>query len=268
MVTSRNSSQTAQLNTSIALVSGTLSEYSTTASPIFTEVTKYRALIGALLYIAGCTRPDISYSVSLLSRFMQQPRVDHWVAAIRVLRYLRTTADLKLTFGYQINNSPPNTLVAFSDADYARDPQTARSISGNTFFLNGGVISWSSKRQPTVALSTTEAEYVSAAYAAATTVHLRALLEELGYSQPQGTTLHIDNQAALTLSQHPAINARTRHIHVKYHFIRELVDVSAAFPIALESSLTYQLFPYCNVSSVCNPVTCLSHTDYQLFLCF
>jgi ribonuclease HI len=176
----------------------------------------YAHLVGSLLYLSICTRPDIAQAVGALSKFMATPTTVHWQAAKGVLRYVAGTLDHGLMFGNG------NTLVGYCDADYAGDPDTRRSTSGYVFILNGGAISWSSKRQATVAASTTEAEYMAAAQAVKEALWLRNLLVDLDLD---GGTVKIfaDNQSAIKLLKNPVLSMRSKHIDVVYHFARERV---------------------------------------------
>jgi hypothetical protein len=151
---------------------------------------------------------------------MSKPSLDHWHAAKAVVRYLASTPDYGINYGN--NTSGELNLVGFSDADYAGDLSTRRSTTGYAFMLNGGIISWSSRLQPTVALSTTEAEYMAAASAIKEALWLRTLLSELNVNT--GTIgLYSDNQAAIKILKNPVISNRSKHIDVMHHFARERV---------------------------------------------
>jgi len=179
-------------------------------------VVRYQALIGGLLYIATCTRPDVSYAVGKLSRYCAAPTTQHEAAALRVLRYLQGSSGLGLRFGAR------ETLVGYCDADYAGDVDTRRSTSGYVFLPNGAAVSWASKLQPTVAVSTTEAEYIAAATAAREAVWLRLLLgETTGERGP--VPMRSDNQSAIHLMHNPGGTARSKHIDVAHHFVRDRV---------------------------------------------
>jgi hypothetical protein len=178
----------------------------------------YGTLIGKLMFLAVSTRPDIAYSVGTLARFISEPTSTHWQAAKGVVRYLAHTKDRGITFrGSQLE------LTGFCDADYAGDVDSRKSTSGYVFTLNGGAISWSSKRQPTVAASTTEAEYMSAAAAVKEGLWLRKLLASMNIAVP---TVHIfcDNQSTIKLLKNPIFSARSKHIDVAHHFARERVQ--------------------------------------------
>ena len=138
------------------------------------ETYTYTHLIGSLLYLSVCTRPDIAQAVGALSKYMSEPTVVHWEAAKGLLRYVATTREQGIVYGRS-----PDTILGFTDADYAGDLDTRRSTTGFVFILHGGAITWLSKRQPTVAASTTEAEYISAAQAVKEALWLRVLLADL-----------------------------------------------------------------------------------------
>jgi hypothetical protein len=135
----------------------------------------YMSLVGSLLYLATCTRSDIAQSVGVLSKFMAGPTSAHWTAALGVLRYVSTTSGYGLTYG-----GDSISIVGYCDADYAGDIDTRRSTTGYLFMMGGGAISWSSKRQATVAASTVEAEYMAAAAAVKEGLWVRNLAMELG----------------------------------------------------------------------------------------
>ncbi|KAJ9513375.1 hypothetical protein QJQ45_001423 [Haematococcus lacustris] len=170
-----------------------------------TTLHHYSALVGSLLYLTCCTRPDIAFAVGALARHMSAPTKQHWAAACSVLCYLKGTADQGLLFG------GVSGLQGFSDADYAGDKDTARSTTGYIFTLNGGAISWSSRLQPTVAMSTAEAEYMAASSAAKEALWLRKLMRDL---QLDASCVHLgcDNQAAIQLLHNPMATSRAKHI--------------------------------------------------------
>ncbi|GAB4822219.1 hypothetical protein N2152v2_009265 [Parachlorella kessleri] len=182
-----------------------------------TSTFTYSQLIGSLMYLSVCTRPDLAQAVGALARHMAKPTTEHWTAAKGVLRYLSGTVNYGITFGGQ-----KLKLEAYCDADYAGDIDTRRSTTGYVFILGGGAISWSSRLQPTVAVSTTEAEYMAAAYAIKEALWLRTLLTEVGLEQ--GTiTICADNQSAIKLLKNPVFTMRSKHSDVIYHFARERV---------------------------------------------
>ena len=183
----------------------------------------YRQLVGSLLYLSVTSRPDISYTVGALSRYMARPTMQHWQTAKGLLRYLAGTAEYGITFGGGSSSAAPSGLHGYCDADYAGDTDTRRSTTGYVYILNGGAICWSSKRQQTVAASTTEAEYMAAAAAVKEGLWLRKLLNDLDLKI--GTvTIMADNQAAIKLLKNPISSVRSKHIDVMHHFARERVQ--------------------------------------------
>ena len=168
------------------------------------------------MYLSVCTRPDISQAVGALARYMAHTTTAHWQAAKGVLRYLAGTSDYGIIFGgHEI------TLDAYTDADFAGDIDTRRSTTGYVFILNGGAISWSSRLQQTVAASTTEAEYMAAAFAIKEGLWLRKLFNDLDLELQ--ITINADNQSAIKLLKNPVFSMRSKHIDVIYHFARERV---------------------------------------------
>lgn len=178
----------------------------------------YRELVGSLMFVALTTRPDIMFAVNFLSRFQTNYNRNHWNQLKQIIRYLKGTKDLGILYSKNCSNAE---LIGFSDSDHANDPETARSTTGYVFLMSGGPITWACRRQESVSLSTTEAEYVAASLAAREAVWLRHLLLEIGEEQVHATTLCIDNRSAIKLVQNPIFHKRTKHIKVAYHFIRE-----------------------------------------------
>jgi hypothetical protein len=183
------------------------------------QAANYRSLVGTLLYLSNCTRPDIAYSASSLARYMAQPTTAHWAAAKGVARYIAGSADAGLVF----SGSSSLELEGYCDADYAGDPDTRRSTTGYVFLAGGAAISWTSKRQPIVTASTTEAEYVAAAAAVKEALWLNKLKGDLqlGSNPP---LINADNQSALKLLRNPVASQRSKHIDVAYKFARERVN--------------------------------------------
>jgi hypothetical protein len=179
----------------------------------------YASAIGSLMYLMLGTRPDIAYAVSCLSRFMANPTDAHANALKRVFRYLNGTRDLELVYRGRLH-----PLQGYTDADWGGDTATRRSTSGYLFNVGSGVISWSSKRQPTVALSSCESEYMGQTQATKEAIWLRRLLNELlDAEEPVATVIFGDNQGAIALSKNPQHHARTKHIDIQQHFVREKV---------------------------------------------
>ena len=182
----------------------------------------YARIVGSVLYSSMYTRPEITYAVQSLSRNMNATTSEHWQAAKRLLRYLQGTKHLGIKFGG--DKSQDLKLVGYSDADWANDKDTRRSTTGYAFLLNGAVISWCSKLQTTVALSSTEAEYMALCAAAQEAVHLRRLLSDLGFEQKGPTIIYEDNQSCIALAKNPVHHARTKHIDIRFHYTREKIE--------------------------------------------
>jgi hypothetical protein len=182
------------------------------------NATLYKQIVGSLMYLTS-TRPDIMYAVSLISRYMECPAEAHFLAAKRIFRYLKGTAD----YGILYKRNSNSAMIGFSDSDYAGSLDDRKSTSGLVFMLNSGAVSWSSKKQQIVALSTTEAEFVAAASTSSQAIWLRRLLEFLHNNQQQGPTLiYCDNMSTIKLSKNPVLHGRSKHIDVKFHFLRDL----------------------------------------------
>ena len=180
--------------------------------------TRYPSLVGSLIHLANCTRPDISHLVGALARHLKTALSSHWAAAINLLKYLSGTIDLALVYG------TGKGLQGFTDADYGGDKASRRSTTGVVFLLHGAAISWQSKLQPTVSLSTTEAEYQAAGAGAREALWLRKLLPELGFSIVGPVKIYGDNEAALNLTRNQMTTPRSKHIDIVHHFSRERVE--------------------------------------------
>uniref|UniRef100_A0A2N9EKD3 Integrase catalytic domain-containing protein n=1 Tax=Fagus sylvatica TaxID=28930 RepID=A0A2N9EKD3_FAGSY len=177
----------------------------------------YRSMVGALHYLTF-TRPDISFAVHQVCQYMSAPTTTHLAAAKRVLRYIRGT------FNHGIEFTPgPLHLSVYTDADWAGDPDDRRSTSGFLVYLGNNAITWSAKKQPTVSRSSTESEYRALAIASAETCWVRSLLQDLGIYLTDPPILWCDNVSALAIASNPVFHARTKHIEVDFHFVRERV---------------------------------------------
>ncbi|KAH9735189.1 hypothetical protein KPL71_017659 [Citrus sinensis] len=181
------------------------------------DSTLYKQIVGSLMYLTA-TRPDIMHAVSSISRYMERPKEDHLLAVKRILRYLRGTAE----FGLFYKKGKKSYLYGFADSDYAGDLDDRRSTSGYVFMFGSAAISWSSKKQPIVTLSTTEAEFVAAASCACQALWLRNILHELQFKQPESTQIFCDNSSTIKLSKNPVLHGKCKHIDVRYHFLRDL----------------------------------------------
>ena len=181
----------------------------------------YREIVGSLMYLMTSTRPDIAYAVGQLSRFNDCHGPAHHAAANHLLRYLCGTYNKGITFG-QHNTEP----IGFSDSSWASDKDNARSVSAYVFYIAGGPVSWRSKTQSTVALSTAQAEYQALCSATQEAIHLRLLSCELDplLNSKRAIIVFEDNQACIAMSENPVNHEKTKHIFLKYHFIRECVE--------------------------------------------
>nr|ADE10067.1 rve [Tremella fuciformis] len=183
----------------------------------------YPAMVGSLLYAATITRPDIAFATSLLARTASKWSAQHIAAARHLMRYLRGTTAFCLTYDASLSTAKPS-IQGYADADWGGCLNTRRSTTGYLFYGFGGPISWRSKRQPTTALSTAEAEYMASSDAARQAIWLRHLAENFGYQHSNGIPILNDNQAAILLSKNPVQHDRSKHIDIRYHFIREKVE--------------------------------------------
>jgi len=178
----------------------------------------YASAVGSLMYAMVCTRPDIAHAVGVVSRFLSNPGKEHWDAVKWILRYLRGTSKLCLCFG---EDNP--VLVGYTDADMAGDVDSRKSTSGYLINFSGGAVSWQSKLQKCVALSTTEAEFIAATEACKELIWMKKFLTELGFSQ-DGYQLFCDSQSAIHLAKNASFHSRSKHIDVRYNWIRDVLE--------------------------------------------
>jgi len=186
------------------------------------EPRKYREAVGSLIYLSTCTRPDINFVISRLSQYFAKPTEEHWNTVKQVFRYLKGTAEQDLCF----KKTGPLGLRVYSDADWASDVTDRRSTSGYCANLSerSALISWKTRKQATVALSTCEAEYISLASAIQECMYLEQLLRGVDKYQYAPTKVYEDNQGTIALAKNPVNRQRCKHIDIKYHFIRETVS--------------------------------------------
>src|SRR5207248_6191367 len=188
-------------------------------APSKEDVTAFQSMLGSIMYIMCQSRPDIAFGVSKLSQYAARPDNSHWTALKRILRYLSGTKEYGIVYG-----GDTFVLTGWTDSDWAGDLDDSRSTAGYVFLLAGGAVSWASRKQPSVALSTTEAEYMAQKNAATEGIWLRGLLEELALRDDAPTTIRADNQGAIELTKNPEYHRRTKHISIQYHFTRECVE--------------------------------------------
>ncbi|KAK1432035.1 hypothetical protein QVD17_08921 [Tagetes erecta] len=212
----------------------TASKLSLTDGELLPDGSIYRSLAGALQYLTF-TRPDISYAVQQVCLFMHAPREPHFNFMKRILRYLQGTID----YGIRLHASPSTSLTAYSDADWGGCPDSRRSTSGYCVYMGNNLLSWSSKRQPTVSRSSAKAEYRGVANAVAETSWLRNLLLELGVSIHRATLIYCDNISAVYLSENPVQHQRTKHVEIDLHFVREKVKLGHVRVLHVPSEFQY-----------------------------
>ncbi|XP_062191325.1 secreted RxLR effector protein 161-like [Phragmites australis] len=187
------------------------------------DATEYRSIVGSLRYLCN-SRPDLAFAVGYLSRFMEVPRQEHMAAVKRVLRYVAGTMHMGVHYYYGGKKEIAPRLLGYSDSDLAGDVNDRKSTSGLVFFLANGPIAWQSAKQKVVALSSCEAEYIAAAGAACQGIWLARLLAELIGGEALAPKLMVDNKSALALMKNHVHHDRSKHIDVKFHFIRECCD--------------------------------------------
>jgi hypothetical protein len=184
------------------------------------DTTTYRSIVGSLRYLVH-TRPDLAYSVGIVSRFMENPTTEHMSAVKQIMRYVKGTINLGCTYK---KGKEGLILHGYSDSDMAGDVDDRKSTSGMVFYLGPNPISWNSQKQKVVALSSCEAEYIAASTAACQGVWLRRLLADLAKKKVQKVSLKIDNQAAISLCKNPVHHERSKHIDTRFHYIRECIE--------------------------------------------
>ncbi|KAJ9556017.1 hypothetical protein OSB04_010631 [Centaurea solstitialis] len=186
------------------------------------ESVPYASTIGSIMYAMLCTRPDVAYSVSVTSRYQQNPGEAHWVAVKNILKYMRQTKEMFLVFG---RSEDEISVTGYTDASFHTDRDDFKSQSGYVFTLKGGAISWKSSKQDTIADSTTEAEYIAASDAAKEAVWLRNFISDLRVvdSISRLVDIYCDNSRAVAQVKEPREHHKSRHVLRKYHLIREII---------------------------------------------
>jgi hypothetical protein len=193
------------------------------SSPPLPANNQYASVIGMLLYLAVCTRPDIAYAVSTLSRYTAAPLQADLNAVTRVLGYLKKTRNLGLCFSRAADCDPssPLPVVAYSDASYAEDRASRRSQTGTAIQICGGLVMWNSKRQITTAVSSAEAEYQALASAVKEAMWIKCLLVDMGlYTAP--FPVMVDNTSTISWAQEFRVVSRAKHIDVIHHYVQEV----------------------------------------------
>ena len=195
---------------------------STTDERSMMDKVPYASAIGSIMYAMLCTRPDVSYALSVTSRYQANPGMEHWNAAKNILKYLRRTKDMFLVYG----GDSELVVNGYTDASFQTDRDDSRSQSGYVFILNGGAVSWKSSKQETTADSTTEAEYIAASEAAKEGFWIKKFLSELGVvPSVQGPVdLYCDNNGAIAQAKEPRSHSKSKHVLRRYHLIREIVN--------------------------------------------
>ncbi|KAL2237275.1 UNVERIFIED_CONTAM: Retrovirus-related Pol polyprotein from transposon TNT 1-94 [Sesamum indicum] len=184
------------------------------------EKVPYSNVIGSIMFLMICTRPDIAYAISCLSRYMSNPGPPHWEALKWLLKYLHGSENIGIRFSKRSENTQ---LVGFVDSNYANDRDSRKSTTSYIFTFCGSCISWKSQLQHIVALSTTEAEYIATTEAFKEAIWLDGLIKEIGFSNNK-LTVYSDSQSSIQLCKNPVFHDRTKHIDVRYHFIRDIVS--------------------------------------------
>jgi hypothetical protein len=174
----------------------------------------YKEAVGSLMYAMVAIRADLAFAVSVVSQFMATPDPTNWAAVKRIMRYLKGTLEVKLCLG-----GGDIIMKGYCNADWGGDVNTRKSTTGYVLFLGNGAILWNSKRQPTVALSTMEAEYMAASHSAKEAMWFRLLLEDVGCTQDGASTIMCDNQGCIAVAKNPKHHSRTKYIDVHHHFI-------------------------------------------------
>jgi hypothetical protein len=178
----------------------------------------YRQAVGSLWYAANCTRPDITFATNSVAQFAQCHGPEHWIAVKRIFRYLAGTVERGITY----SKSAGIKITAYCDSDWGNDPETRRSKTGYVIIVAGGVIAWQTKAQKSVALSSCEAELYALCEAVKEIMWLSSFLTELGV-QFELPILHCDNRGAIALAQNPVGHQRSKHINIRYYFVREAI---------------------------------------------
>lgn len=180
----------------------------------------YRQAVGTLIYLTCLTRPDLAFPVHLVSQFMASYRTAHWAEVKKILKYVKGTRHYCITYRRKQQNEP---LDGYTDSDWGADQITRKSVGAYLFMLSGAPVTWACKKNQSICLSSTESEYKALTSAGKEVVWCRRCLTDLGQKQDQPTTIFCDNSGAIALTNNPIFHARTKHIAVHHHFIRDIV---------------------------------------------
>jgi hypothetical protein len=177
-----------------------------------------RSMIGCLLYLTA-SRPDISFSVGVCARFQANPKESHLTTVKRILRYVNGTVNFGIFFSRNTNLE----LAGYSDVDWAENADDRKSTSGGCFYVGTNLVAWMSKKQNSISLSTAEAKYIAAGSCCTQLIWMKQLLADYGISQGK-MIVYCDNTSAINISKNPIQHSRTKHIDIRHHFIRDLVE--------------------------------------------
>ncbi|XP_050908156.1 secreted RxLR effector protein 161-like [Lathyrus oleraceus] len=186
------------------------------------DPTQYWRLVGSLRYLCN-TRPDLAFNVGIASRFMEKPKVSHLAAVKRILRYVKGTLGCGILFPTSDTGRSCN-LLGYTDSNWCEDKDDRKSTAGYVFMFGGAPISWCSRKEPVVALSSCEVEYIAASMCACQAVWLVNLLHELDSCTREGVLLLVDNVSAINLAKNPIAHGRSKHIEMRFHYLRNLVS--------------------------------------------
>ncbi|KAH9783113.1 hypothetical protein KPL71_009187 [Citrus sinensis] len=227
---------------------------------VISNSSQYRSAVGALQYVT-LTRPEIAFSVNKLSQFLASPTAEHWESCKRLLRYLKGT----IHFGLHFYHYGTMQINCFSDSDWACDKDDRKSVAGYAVYLGSNLVSWSSKKQAVVSRSSTEAEYRALAQATAEVTWIQSLLKELHIHLVTAPIMWCDNQSAIALAHNPVYHAKTKHVELDIHFIRDKVtakQITVQFipsedqnADVLTKALTFNQFHYLRSKLNVHPVS-------------
>ncbi|GBE86914.1 hypothetical protein SCP_1001580 [Sparassis crispa] len=193
----------------------------------------YLSAVGALMYLAITTRPDIMFAIGCLAHFNANPGPAHWIAVKHVFRYLKGTMDLRLHYG---PSDVKEFFLTYTDSDFGGERNNCRSTGGYLVKVGTGAISWSSKLQSLIAQSTTEAEYIAAVEAGKEILWMRNLLTELGYTMSKASTLYMDNQSAISVSKNSEHHGRMKHLDLRFFWLQDTVEAGQIAPVYISTA--------------------------------